>query len=107
MMKRFFDFLRHVRIMATAALVMQFSACTYIQHTPVPEALVDEADIPQFGNIRAWADDLSPEFIASVGTRHTEVRKSGLANKPFYVLALSGGGQNVSLFNRNIFRIDY
>jgi hypothetical protein len=82
------------RTIVIALFVMQISSCTYIQHNPVPEALVNVADVPQFSGVRSWADDLSPEFIANVGIRHKQLRRSGLANKTPYVLALSGGGEN-------------
>ena len=82
------------RTIVIALFAMQISSCTYIQHNPVPEALVNVANVPQFSGVRSWADDLSPEFIANVGIRHKQLRRSGLANKSPYVLALSGGGEN-------------
>ncbi|MGI9402544.1 MAG: patatin-like phospholipase family protein [Rhizobiaceae bacterium] len=85
---------RYFLIVPVALLGIVVSACTYIQHTPVPEALVNVADVPEFTNIRSWADELSPEFIEAIGARHEQLRNSGLSRKPVYVLALSGGGEN-------------
>ncbi|MEM7461742.1 MAG: patatin-like phospholipase family protein [Pseudomonadota bacterium] len=93
-MARFVSSLRCIWFALGASALMLLSACTYIQHTPVPEALVNVAGVPQFTGIRSWADDLSPEFIEAVGTRHEQLRNSGLSNNSVYVLALSGGGEN-------------
>jgi predicted acylesterase/phospholipase RssA len=93
-MHKFYIFLKCFRIVFFINIMMLLSACTYVQHTPVPEQLVDQAEVPQFAGVRTWADDLSPEFERSMNERRAQIRKSGLANKPLYVLALSGGGEN-------------
>lgn len=93
-MKQFVSRIHGFWVIIAASCLLQLSACTYIQHIPVPEALVNVAAVPQFTEIRSWADELSPEFVAGVATRHEQLRAAGLAKKPVYVLALSGGGEN-------------
>jgi len=54
----------------------------------------DQAEVPKFVGIRSWADDLSTEFKLVVSERHKQLQKSGLVNRPLYILALSGGGED-------------
>jgi predicted acylesterase/phospholipase RssA len=75
-------------------MALLFSSCTMIQHTAVPEELVDQAEVSGFDGIRTWADEITPEFRQGIEARIGQLRKSRLAYKPAHVLALSGGGQN-------------
>lgn len=84
-------FFRSLLIFCIALFV---SSCTMIQHTAVPEDLVNEVEVSGFAGIRTWADEVSPEFRESIVARVDQLRKSGLAYKPAHLLALSGGGQN-------------
>ncbi len=84
-------FLYSAIIICIALLV---SSCTMIQHTAVPEDLVDQVKVSGYDGIRTWADEVSPEFRQTIVARVDQLRKSGLAYKPAHLLSLSGGGQN-------------
>jgi predicted acylesterase/phospholipase RssA len=86
------NFLRCCRLIFLAWAFMQLSACTNLQHTPVPEQLINVAEVPNFAGVRSWADDFSPGFAMAMSEREKQIRSSGLANRPINVLALSGGG---------------
>ena len=42
--------------------------------------------------VRTWADEVSPEFAASIKTRFDQLARSGLDKQPIAALSLSGGG---------------
>ncbi|WP_434052202.1 MAG: patatin-like phospholipase family protein [Roseibium sp.] len=65
-----------------------------ITHQPLPEDLVEEAQVLNFETARTWADAFSPGYSATLKTREKQILASGLASGDANILVLSGGGQN-------------
>ncbi len=79
-------------VFVTFAFAILAGCASNVSHTPVPKELIDEVELPGFVAVRTWADEVSPEFAASIKTRFDQLARSGLDKQPIAALSLSGGG---------------
>lgn len=84
------------RFCLLAAISLGVASCAGngITHQPLPEDLVEEAQVLNFETARTWADAFSPGYSATLKTREKQISASGLASGDANILVLSGGGQN-------------
>ena len=77
-------------------LFLGLSACAGngITHQPLPEELVENAQVLNFESARTWADEFSPAYSTTLKLREQQIRSSGLVRGSANILVLSGGGQN-------------
>jgi hypothetical protein len=83
--------LRHSNwIFILLAIVVATGCSPAVKRNPVPESLVDIAEVANLEDIRFWAD-ATPEVMK---TWLKEDRWDKMGNKSHHYLAISGGGQN-------------
>lgn len=79
-------------------LVLLNGCSTVVQRNPVPEQLVNEAQVPGFPNVRFWGDEEPENALEMIREAFTRQEAAGLLYdvdgnpKPAKFLALSGGG---------------
>ena len=80
-------------------LLLTLGGCTtVVQRNPVPERLLDAAEVPGFPNVRFWGDELPENAVNMMHLSHERQLASGLLYddsgnpRPLTFLALSGGG---------------
>src|SRR5687767_599610 len=67
--------------------------CAHVSRHPVPAALADAAVVPDMPpGVRAWGDEFSPAFQASVVDSVSQVTAAYGDDAPTDVLVISGGG---------------
>jgi hypothetical protein len=81
------------RLVGLLLALLSISACTKAPSSaPIPEALIIEAQVPEFPGIRQWGE------AATIGGRGQKAKRVNSANNsargPLNVLALSAGGAN-------------
>lgn len=78
------------------ALLAGLTACRTValQHTPLPEDLLESAQVSGFESARSWADAFSPAYYETLRQRERQARRSGVSRRDSYILVLSGGGQD-------------
>lgn len=78
------------------ALTLALTGCSsIIPRKPVPDALIDKAEIPGIPDARIWGDDVPPrlEEVLQNVKRETAIRDMpALVGVPHNYLAISGGG---------------
>ncbi len=86
---------RSARRAALALSAVLFGGCGEVTHDAVPVELMEHATVPGMPDgIRAWGDEYSPAFQASVVRSAAQARAAYSDHPPTDVLAISGGGSN-------------
>lgn len=81
-------------LLLVLSLGLSSCAANGITHHPLPEGLVENAQVLNFETARTWADEFSPEYSKTLKFREQQVQNSGLVSGDVNILVLSGGGQN-------------
>lgn len=81
-------------LLLVLSLGLSSCAANGITHQPLPEGLVENAQVLNFETARTWADEFSPEYSKTLKFREQQVQNSGLVSGDVNILVLSGGGQN-------------
>lgn len=86
------------RLFLALILLLSGSCATVVQRSPVPQDLVDQAEVPGFPNVRFWGDERPERMEEMIRAAYLRKAKAGLLYdengeyRPYTYLALSGGG---------------
>ena len=72
------------------AIVMVAGCASAIKRNPVPESLIDVAEVRNLDDVRFWGDAAPPNFHAWL----KESRWDQMGSQSHHYLAISGGGEN-------------